>query len=673
MADLLVYAVGDSVMWGEGLSDEDKFAMRAATSLAQARGLTPRLRMLAHCGAKIKAGRDDDEETARKERQGFADRFPFLFNAETERRFVHAVASNGLTDETPTERMHGEIPRAFPTIRHQLHRISDGEGPKIDVLLINGGANDIDFETVFTTPGNFLKDLDDDYRRIFHDDIIQLLSFAREKCPNAAIVLTGYYSAFSLSSDFDAMKRFGLVAKSALTMYKSLSAMAVVAAFLDPVLIGLGLDLFKDSQDKEIRTLIAQARATSEASESRAHYWLRRAVREINNEPSFATIRGPGVIFASPGFLPDNCVFAPDSFIWQEYESDKLLDPQAERRVRECPRIGLNEDMQRCRNNLHDAVFEALRLETEHEPTLDFSNPEQAKAQRFLIEAVKAQAEDLRKLLAKIELDGPRTLHTALKDLIESTPTEKVDESSITTRRHRDRFRKAMSELKHELDRIDVTLISSFIHPDPRGAARYAAVVRKRAEELDHTSVRERLLAFLPPEQRKQPPAVLEVGKVIRRFSLDPASGLRACLAHAEPDVLGLVVHTHKDSTPLFSLEELAQNLMLFADQNPGFLANLFLDLGAGKRWGLRHLVGRISPHFQPGTRDFFTIDVSGQISIGDITRTAIELREVLSKGGWMPESITLSIDGRDVFHRRFDVPPKITHILPLDYPREQV
>ena len=68
MAELLVCAVGDSIMWGEGLNTENKFAMRAATSLAQARELTPKLMLLAHCGAKIKATRD--------ERIRFADLFP---------------------------------------------------------------------------------------------------------------------------------------------------------------------------------------------------------------------------------------------------------------------------------------------------------------------------------------------------------------------------------------------------------------------------------------------------------------------------------------------------------------------------------------------------------------------------------------------------------------------
>ena len=73
-----------------------------------------------------------------------------LFNNEEEHsRFI--LAPNAGPDETPDEsptdltRLHGEISRAFPTIHYQIGSIPDGEA--VDVLLITGGANDLDFET----------------------------------------------------------------------------------------------------------------------------------------------------------------------------------------------------------------------------------------------------------------------------------------------------------------------------------------------------------------------------------------------------------------------------------------------------------------------------------------------------------------------------------------------
>jgi hypothetical protein len=217
-----------------------------------------------------------------------------------------------------------------------------------------------------------------------------------------------------------------------------------------------------------------------------------------------------------------------------------------------------------------------------------------------------------------------------------------------------DRRRQVVERLKEEIDRIDVTRIASLIHPNREGASRYADVVHKRAEGPRQTvSLRERMLAFLPPTQRNTPPDVIEVGKTIRRFGFDPAAGLKACFAHAEPDVLGLVVHTHLTSD-LLSRE-------------------VFLDLGDDRR-KLRHLLMRdltgdleLNPHLQPGTRDFFTIDVAGQMQIGDITRLLVDIGQDIGGSTWRPESVTFSIDGRDV--HTVDTLPEVTSVLDLHFP----
>jgi hypothetical protein len=56
MTDVFVAAIGDSVMWGEGLASDNKFAAIAAGRIQAALG-SPKTfpLMLAHCGAKIHA------------------------------------------------------------------------------------------------------------------------------------------------------------------------------------------------------------------------------------------------------------------------------------------------------------------------------------------------------------------------------------------------------------------------------------------------------------------------------------------------------------------------------------------------------------------------------------------------------------------------------------------
>ena len=76
------------------------------------------------------------------------------------------------------------------------------------------------------------------------------------------------------------------------------------------------------------------------------------------------------------------------------------------------------------------------------------------------------------------------------------------------------------------------------------------------------------------------------------------------------------------------------------------------------------------NPHFRPGTWDLFTIDVAGQIRIGDITRLAIEIETKGDGASWMPKAVTLSIDGRDVFAETFTVSPEVTRSLSLGFPK---
>jgi hypothetical protein len=144
--------------------------------------------------------------------------------------------------------------------------------------------------------------------------------------------------------------------------------------------------------------------------------------------------------------------------------------------------------------------------------------------------------------------------------------------------------------------------------------------------------------------------------------------GLRACLAHKEPDVLGVDVHTSKESQ-----ERIAGG-------------DLFLDLGVAGRHRLVHLpregifdvITGSNRHFGRGARDFFTLDVAGQMAIGDITRATIVVDvpedasgNHLEEVAWRPEKVTFSIDGRDVFTRAFDPSPvvRFSAPLPLSFP----
>ncbi len=97
--------LGDSVLWGQGLLDHNKFWFLVCDQLAQRYpGLTPDVR--AHSGA---------------------------------------VIGKGLNPPWP--RLPGEIPTGGPTILYQCTAYS-GDPANVKVVLMNGGINDIDFRYV---------------------------------------------------------------------------------------------------------------------------------------------------------------------------------------------------------------------------------------------------------------------------------------------------------------------------------------------------------------------------------------------------------------------------------------------------------------------------------------------------------------------------------------------
>ena len=114
----------------------------------------------------------------------------------------------------------------------------------------------------------------------------------------------------------------------------------------------------------------------------------------------------------------------------------------------------------------------------------------------------------------------------------------------------------------------------------------------------------------------------------------------------------------------------------------------MFLDLGAGGRWKLRHLLMRdlvgdleLNPHLRPDTEDFFSIDVAGQLKIGDIIRLVVDIGQTSDASTWHPESIAFSIDGKEVYKiaitgdekqgiEQFPTPPHVSHLLQLPFPK---
>lgn len=141
-------AIGDSVVWGQGLAEQHK------TATILARHLRVDLKMLAHSGAKI-----------------------------------------GIRDSYSVTMPSGEIPCFFPTILQQLYSVQNGL-EEIDWVLMNGGINDVEIQRVFN-PMVPQYELELHTRNYCGRDMHMLLRRVTRRFEKALVLVLGYYPGLS--------------------------------------------------------------------------------------------------------------------------------------------------------------------------------------------------------------------------------------------------------------------------------------------------------------------------------------------------------------------------------------------------------------------------------------------------------------------------------------------
>lgn len=152
-----IAVLGDSVPWGQGLLSSQKVHTLVANALSYAtpESAPPTTRLLAHSGAVIGVG----------------------------------------APQGPTQ-CHGEVPTAFRTILQQVSDYPAAEAAGVDLLIVNGGINDVDFRFI-VNPLTEPDDLEATTVRACGDDMTVLLDAALAKFPRAKIVVLSYYPILS--------------------------------------------------------------------------------------------------------------------------------------------------------------------------------------------------------------------------------------------------------------------------------------------------------------------------------------------------------------------------------------------------------------------------------------------------------------------------------------------
>jgi hypothetical protein len=350
IAAIRIVGIGDSVMWGQGLTLEHKFASAVRDHVAGKHGeFGVYLDHRAGSGAKIGLRSQDPAQTGN------------VFNtddinphgefagevAEGQRAMFEQALLQSLRGTTDMELKQNakDLARFILTGQQAATPVTLVPDNTVDLVMIVGGANDVNMETVVNSlTGASKTEIASQITRHMHDGMGDLLTIVGAAFPKAAIVVCGYYQ---IVSDQTSVAQFALALAGAGAMTEA-AAVALVgvltAATVTPAIIGaavvggISLEVLKNSSADKCADFAVKSTA---------------ALSAICSERSAA---GKPVFFADPGFMPQNAMFtdASKTLLWGVDDTFKCIDERVSQR------IAAVNDFQTVLTNAHDPADQPL-------------------------------------------------------------------------------------------------------------------------------------------------------------------------------------------------------------------------------------------------------------------------------------------------------------------------
>lgn len=283
-----IVALGDSIVWGQGLDDRSKFTFIVRDWLAAQLQAPVTLSVFAHSGAVLQAD------------SAFDDAKPY----------------------------YGEVPNSWPSIPAQA-RVAAGQpsaltqhyppappAGEIDLVIVDGGINDVEVTKIVAG----MEDLVAFTRQKCEGPMQALLTQLAIAFPNARVVVTGYFPIVSAQTSLEDLgvlvALLGDVpdAGAAISIIKAVGTLdlAGVAAAFDDFLAG------RNQSRESFRAFAAQRSAAFYATATSA---LRSAV-DATNADFHRNYR-----FADPGFGPEHAYGTPDTWLWHVSTAGSLPTP----------------------------------------------------------------------------------------------------------------------------------------------------------------------------------------------------------------------------------------------------------------------------------------------------------------------------------------------------------
>lgn len=290
-----IASFGDSIVWGQGLLEGDKFTNLAAAAVSKRRNGAIAVYSLdrsAHSGATTLPASDPPDAGQ--------PRLPGDFT--------------------------GECPSLSPSVAAQVRQWTtraslNSQRSEIDLVILDGGINDVRIGQILN-PFLFDGPLISDTIAICGPAMVTLLGSVLATFPRAAIIVTGYYQIVSEQSDLS-------------MLLPALSGAGLLAGLVTPLIPGavpIGLD--------PIGALIFLA-WIQERLRSRCALFATLANTMLQTSVTIAMAAAPGrrIALAVPAFGPRNAIFAPDPFLWGVGITGGglvPLDPVAASRIATC-------------------------------------------------------------------------------------------------------------------------------------------------------------------------------------------------------------------------------------------------------------------------------------------------------------------------------------------------
>lgn len=276
--------VGDSLVWGQGLQEEDKFYFLTKNWLKEevfGGNRQVNLKVKAHSGARISLH-------------------------DYEREALKNAGKDG------TKFYYPEINVSFPSIRTQIDLARrEYENPEaVNLTMLSGGVADITVSEILD-PFKSNQKLREDITKYCYEGMVGLLEHATKNFPNAVIAVVGYYPIITSHTP---MKK---IVNDILEVYNS-------PRWLKPLInTPLKRQFFRIYRKKMInRSRVWYERSTFE---------LQKAVEKLNSK--FDNQRA---IFIESPFNEENGYGAKDTLLWNVGEKGKGADDLYGERKIEC-------------------------------------------------------------------------------------------------------------------------------------------------------------------------------------------------------------------------------------------------------------------------------------------------------------------------------------------------